>query len=339
MCEWTVSTTASTSSGSSEVGIGRRGGTATLLLLRGDAVASILSGPELLDPIASALVSYSAGAATSPPRAGASTPRGWLGAMPAYLPELTLAAKLITVFPANTTTGRPSHQGIVALFDVEDGRPLCVMDARHITSVRTATVSALSVRELARSGARVLTVLGSGEQARSHLQLVPTVRKFSEIRLAARSQERGQALAAQFPECHFVGSFEAAVRGADVVLCCTDSPDPVVRLSWLSQGVHLVSVGMGQEVDESTLREARLFVEWRGAVSSSPPAGASELQGLNPEAVTELGELLAGTQPGRLSSEEVTVFKSTGLGVEDAAVARAVYDAAVSRGLGVDVAW
>ncbi|MGC2191174.1 MAG: ornithine cyclodeaminase family protein [Candidatus Dormiibacterota bacterium] len=318
---------------------GHRGGGAKLLLLSGEQVASVLCGPELLEPISRALVSYSAGAAASPPRAGAQTPRGWLGAMPAYLPELTLSAKLVTVFPGNTVTGRPSHQGIVALFDAEDGRPLCVMDARHITALRTAAVSALSVRELARPGARVLAVLGSGEQARSHLKLVPTVRQFSEVRLSARSRERGQALAAEFSDCQFLSSFEEAVRGADVVICCTDSPEPVVRLSWLSRGAHLVSVGMGPEVDEYTLREARLFVEWRGAVSTPPPAGATELQGLNPEAVTELGEVLAGSQPGRLSAEEVTVFKSTGLGVEDAAVARAVYDAALNGKLGAAVEW
>ncbi len=317
----------------------RRRADTHLLILSGDDVASVLSGPQLLEPVAEALVSYSAGTAVSPPRAGAPAKRGWLGAMPAYLPELALAAKLITVFPANTAKGQPSHQGIVALFDHEDGRPLCVMDARHLTAVRTAAVSALSVRELTRPGARVLTVLGSGEQARSHLQLVPTVREFAELRLAARNQERAQRLAEEFPDCQVFASFEAAVRGADVVLCCTDSPEPVVRLSWLSKGVHLVSVGMGPEVDEYTLREAHLFVEWRGAVTSPPPAGAAELQGLNPEAATELGEVLAGTQPGRLSAEEVTVFKSTGLGVEDAAVARTVYEAALSQRLGARVAW
>lgn len=308
-------------------------------LLSGEVVASLLHGPELLEPIAQALVSYSSGAASSPPRAGAAAPGGWLAAMPAYLPDRTLSAKLISVFPANTAAGQPSHQGIVALFDAADGRPLCVMDARHITALRTAAVSALSVRELARPGARILAVLGSGEQARSHLQLVAAVRPFSEVRVAARNRERGLALVGEFPGSQFVPSFEAAVRGADVVLCCTDSREPVVRLSWCRDGVHLVSVGTGAELDEFTVREAHLFVEWRGAVSSPPPAGAIELQGLNPEAVTELGELLAGNQPGRLSAAEVTVFKSTGLGVEDAAVARTVYDSALREGLGVSVAW
>lgn len=292
-----------------------------------------------MEPMAQALISYSAGEATSPPRAGAATPKGWLGAMPAYLPESTLAAKLVTVFPENTAKTLPTHQGIVALFDTDDGTPLCVMEARHITAVRTAAVSALSVRELARDGARVLAVLGSGEQAKAHLQLVPTVRQFAEVRLAARSRERGQAFAEHFPGVQIFPSFEAAVRGADVVICCTDSQEAVVRLSWLGRGTHLVSIGRGPEVDEYTLREARLFVEWRGAVSSPPPAGAIELQGLNAEGVIEIGELLAGKQPGRLSDEEITVFKSTGLGVEDAAVARVVFEAAVTNRLGARVAW
>jgi ornithine cyclodeaminase/alanine dehydrogenase-like protein (mu-crystallin family) len=259
---------------------------------------------------------------------------GWLGAMPASLPGVALAAKLITVFPGNLARGVPSHQGIVALFDDDNGRPLCVMDARHITALRTAAVSALSVRELARPGSRVLAVLGSGEQARAHLRLVPTVGAFAEVRLGARNQRRAEALASEHPGCRVARSFEEAVRGADVVVCCTDSPEPVVQLSWLSKGTHLVSVGMGREVDEFTLREGHLFTEWRGAVTAPPPAGALELQGMNPEAVTELGEVLANVQPGRLSSTEITVFKSTGLGVEDAAVAKVVYVAARGRGLG-----
>ena len=137
-----------------------------LLVLGGDDVGSLLSGPQLLEALARALQAYSAGEADSPPRIAALAPKGLLAAMPAYLPGQGLAAKLIAVFPGNPTQGRPSHQGLVALFDDRDGRPLCVLDAKQITAVRTAAVSALSVRELARPGAAVLAVLGSGEQAR-----------------------------------------------------------------------------------------------------------------------------------------------------------------------------
>ncbi|MGA8208268.1 MAG: ornithine cyclodeaminase family protein [Candidatus Dormiibacterota bacterium] len=314
--------------------VGRRDPGKELLVLSSTEVAALLDGLDVMEPLARALVSYSAGAAQSPPRAAAITASGWLGAMPAYIPRSALAAKVITVFPTNTTRGMPSHQGLIALFDEEGGQPLCVMDARHITALRTAAVSALSVQELARAGARVLAVLGSGEQARSHLRLVPTARTFSELRLAARNQRGAERLAAEISGCRVVRSFEEAVRGADVVVCCTNSPEPVIQLSWLSRGAHLVSVGMGREVDEFTIREAHLFTEWRGAVTAPPPAGALELQGMNPDAVTELGEVLARVQPGRLSAAEVTVFKSTGLGVEDAAVAKEVYVAARDRGLG-----
>jgi alanine dehydrogenase len=320
-------------------GGGRGDLTKDLLILSGEEVASVLEGVELLGPLTQALISYSAGAAQSPPRVAAIASGGWLGAMPAFLPRVALAAKLITVFPGNSAQALASHQGIVALFDDDNGRPLCVMDARHITARRTAAVSALSVRALARPGSRVLTVLGSGEQARAHLRLVPTVGAFSEVRLGARNQGRAEGLAAESPGCRLVRSFEEAVRGADVVVCCTDSPEPVVQLSWLGRGTHLVSVGMGREVDEFTIREGHLFTEWRGAVTAPPPAGAVELQGMNPAGVTELGEVLAHDQPGRLSSAEVTVFKSTGLGVEDAVVAKVVYQTARSRGLGSWVAF
>jgi len=311
---------------------------ALLILTRGQ-VATALEGAELLEPLAQALISYSRGEASAPPRVAAQAPGGWLGAMPAFVPGVALGAKLITVFPANAAANVPSHQGMVALFDGETGMPLCVIDAGLLTAVRTAAVSALSVRELARPGPWVLAILGSGEQARAHLELVPSVGGVSELRLAARNPVRAQEVADRVPGCRVFASFESAVRGADVVLCCTDSPDPVLRRSWLGPGVHVVSVGMGSELDRETVRQGRLFVEWMGALSSPPPAGARELQGLDPGAATELGDVLTRSGRGRRSDEELTVFKSTGLGVEDVAVAQAVYQAARLRGLGVELAW
>ncbi|MGH7665756.1 MAG: ornithine cyclodeaminase family protein [Candidatus Dormibacteria bacterium] len=310
-----------------------------LLLLNRNDVAAVLRASDLLQPLARALVGYSQGRADSPPRAGARAPGGWLGAMPGYLAEDGLAAKLVTVFPENSTRDQPSHQGVVALFDAEDGRPLCVLDAGQITAVRTAAVTALSVRELARPDAGVLAVLGSGEQARSHLELLPSVGQFQEVRLAARRPERAAAVAALRPGTRASGSFEEAVRGADVVICCTNAQEPVVQSRWLGRGVHLVSVGMGPELGHSTLAGCHLFVEWRGAVASPPPAGAVELQGLDPASATELGEVLAGSAPGRLSTSELTVFKSTGLAVEDVAAARVVFEAALRQGVGIGVRW
>jgi ornithine cyclodeaminase/alanine dehydrogenase-like protein (mu-crystallin family) len=132
-------------------------------------------------------------------------------------------------------------------------------------------------------------------------------------------------------------SFEEAVRGADVIACCTDSRDPVIRLDWLKPGAHVSSVGgtFGPEIDRETVAAAHVFVEWRGAATNAPPAGAHELQGLDGATLTEVGEVLAGTRPGRLTDEEITVYKSTGHAVEDAATARLVYDRARAEGAGV----
>jgi ornithine cyclodeaminase/alanine dehydrogenase-like protein (mu-crystallin family) len=132
-------------------------------------------------------------------------------------------------------------------------------------------------------------------------------------------------------------SFEEAVRGADVVACCTDAREPVIRREWLKPGTHVSSVGgtFGPELDRETVAGASVFVEWRGAALNPPPAGAHELQGLDAEKLTEVGEVLAGTRPGRTSAAEITVYKSTGHAVEDAASARLVYDRARAQGVGI----
>jgi ornithine cyclodeaminase/alanine dehydrogenase-like protein (mu-crystallin family) len=131
-----------------------------------------------------------------------------------------------------------------------------------------------------------------------------------------------------------VGSFEEAVRGADVVCCCTDAGEPVIRFGWLSPGAHVSSVGTGFELDPETVARGSVFVEWRGAVENPPPAGARELQGLDPAPITEVGEVLSGAHPGRRSDDEITVYKSTGHAVEDAAAASLVYQRARTRGVG-----
>jgi ornithine cyclodeaminase/alanine dehydrogenase-like protein (mu-crystallin family) len=166
---------------------------------------------------------------------------------------------------------------------------------------------------------------------------MPRIRDFEEIRIASRDGSKAAALASRHPRARAVGSFEDAVRGADVVACCTDARQPVIRRDWLKSGVHVSSVGgtFGPEIDPLTMSAARVFVEWRGAATNPPPAGAHELQGLDAEKLTEVGEVLAGTRPGRVSEDEITVYKSTGHAVEDAATARLVYDRARAEGAGV----
>jgi len=309
----------------------------TLLYLSRADVERLLDVDALLDALADAFVSFSSGQAFVPPRIGARVPdRGLLGAMVGYLPGAGLEAKLVSVFPHNEGGDRPSHQALIALFDEADGTPLALMDGTHITAMRTGGAAAVAARALAREDARVLAILGAGVQGASHLETFPRVREFAEIRVASRNAEKAAALAGRHPRARVSPSFETAVRGADVIACCTDAAEPILRREWLSPGAHVSSVGgtFGRELDPATLAEGSVFVEWRGAATNAPPAGATELQGLDPERLTEVGEVLVGIRPGRRSPDELTVYKSTGHAVEDAAAARLVYDRARKEGVG-----
>jgi ornithine cyclodeaminase/alanine dehydrogenase-like protein (mu-crystallin family) len=309
-----------------------------LYLSRAD-VESLLDVDAMLDALASALAAYSSGAASAPPRIAVRVERGLLGVMPGYIPGIALESKLVSVFPGNDEHGLPSHQGLIALFDETDGTPLAVMDATYITAIRTGGTAAAVARILAREDAAVLAILGAGAQGWSHLQTFPRVRDFDEIRIASRNFERASDLAAHHPRARAVASFEEAVRGADVVASCTDAREPIVHRAWVSAGAHVSAVGgtFGPELDPEIVKAARVFVEWRGAVTNPPPAGAHELQGVDPATVTEVGEVFAGDKPGRTSPDEITLYKSTGIAVEDAATARLVYDAALAHGAGTTV--
>ncbi|HET7421039.1 MAG TPA: ornithine cyclodeaminase family protein [Candidatus Dormibacteraeota bacterium] len=309
-----------------------------LLYLSQADVRSVLDVDAMLDALAEALVLHSSGATSVPARVAARVEgRGLLGVMPGYVPGVALESKLVSVFPENDHHGLPSHQGLIALFDESSGTPLALMDATFITAIRTGGTAAVATRLLAREDAAVLAILGAGAQGWSHLETFPRVRDFREIRVASRNPERAKALAERHPGAQAVPTFEDAVRGADVVACCTDAREPIIRRDWLAPGVHVSAVGgtFGPELDADTVKAARIFVEWRGAVTNAPPAGAHELQGMDPDAVTELGEVLSGRKPGRQSRDEITLYKSTGHAVEDAATARLVYDRARAHGVGV----
>jgi alanine dehydrogenase len=312
---------------------------AQVLVLSEAEVTALLDLEQLLPALADALVSHSAGRASVPPRVAASAEEGILGAMPVHLAGVALGAKLVSVFPGNHRLGRPSHQALIALFDPADGTPLALMDGTRITAARTGAAAAVAAGALARPDATVLAILGAGVQGRSHLDAFPLVRDFREVRVASRTPGRAAALAEGHPLARAAASFEEAVAGADVVCCCTDAREPVLKAGWLAPGAHVSSVGgtFGPELDPVTVRSGRVFVEWRGAVTSPPPAGAHDLQGLDPATVTEIGEVLAGTSPGRTAHDQLTVYKSTGHAVEDAAAAELVYRRAVEAGAGTRV--
>ena len=293
-------------------------------MLDQNAVAELLDVDLLLERLERAFVELSAGRASVPPRIAAFSPDGLLGAMPGYV-DGVLAAKLVTLFPGH----EPSHQALIAVFDAETGTARAVMDGTHITAVRTGASSAVATRALSREDSRVLTILGAGVQGRSHLDAARRVRDFDVIRVASRNHEHAQAFAEE-TGATAVESFEVAVRGADVVCCCTHAAEPVLSREWLSPGTHVTSVGAaldGPELDPETIRAGLLCVESRVAFSP-PPAWSFELQGLEPERAVELGEVLAGTRPGRTSEDEITVYKSMGHAVEDAAAAALVLERA-----------
>ena len=299
-----------------------------MLVLGRDEVERLLDVEVLLGRLERAFVELSAGRASVPPRVAAFTPDGFLAAMPGYV-DGVLAAKLVALFPE----AEPSHQALIAVFDPGTGTPLAVMDGTHITAARTGASSAVATRAVARDDARVLTILGAGVQGRSHLDAVRLVRDFEEVRIASRTFEHAQALAEEHGATA-VESFEEAVRGADVVCCCTHASEPILRREWLSPGMHVTSVGAaldGPELDPETVRAGLLCVESRVAFEP-PPAGSFELQGLDPNDAVELGEVLAGTRPGRADEEQITVYKSMGHAVEDAAAAALVLERASSSG-------
>jgi alanine dehydrogenase len=313
-----------------------------VIVLSQEEVRELLDLDELVDALAAAHEELSAGAASMPPRIAAVVQEreGLLGVMPSYLPATGLACKLVTLFPHNRD--RETHQAVICVFDPENGTPLALMDGTFITATRTAAGSALATRLLAREDAKVLALIGTGVQARSHARALPRVRAFTEIRVAGRDRARAEVLAAEIgAAAHAVDSFEEAIRGADVVAATTHSKEPVVRREWLSPGVHVNSVGLnpnGREVDEQTVADAVLVVESRESALAPPPAGAPELAGLDPARVhAELGELVAGSKPGRTSQDQITLYKSVGVAVQDAAAAALVLAAAQNRSAGREI--
>jgi len=307
-----------------------------LLYLSQSDVEDLLDVDAMLEAIGQALVLFSSGVTSVPPRTAARAPDGLMGVMAGYVPGVALEVKLVSVFPGNHGHGVPSHQALIALFDEKDGTPLAVMDGTHITAIRTGGTAAVATRALSRADSRVLAILGAGVQGGSHLDTFTHVRDFTEIRVASRDHAKAAALAARHPNARVAASFEEAVRGADVVACCTDAREPVIWRAWLKQGAHVSSVGgtFGPELDPETVAAGKVFVEWRGAATNAPPAGAHELQGLDASAITEVGEVLAGTKPGRTSDRDLTIYKSTGHAVEDAATASLVYARALAGGAG-----
>ena len=268
-----------------------------------------------------------------------------MGLMPAHragdAPLFSL--KEIVVTPGNSARGLDPHQGAVLLHDGETGLLQAVVNASAITEIRTAAVSAVATKLLARPGARTVAILGAGVQGRSHAVAMRSVVADAELRIWSRTPAHAEALAL---EAHAVvcSTAEEALDGADVVCTCTSSSDPIVRRTWLASGAHVNSVGSsipsGRELDADLVAEASLFVDRRESTvnESGDYLAAVEEAGIGPEHIRgELGELLIGSAAGRRDDDEVTLFKSLGLAVEDLAAAALCVERARERGVGVEV--
>ena len=304
---------------------------------------------DLIPLMERALTAFSAGSVVQPLRTmvPVEAHRGFLGVMPAYLSaQEALGLKAVSLFPGNADRGLPTHVAVVLLFEVETGRLLAVMDGRLITEMRTAAVSAAATRRLARQDARVLAVLGAGVQARSHLEALVEVLPPREARVWTRTRAHAEAFAATARERFGVSvrataSAEDAVRGADVVCTVTASHTPVLKGAWLAPGAHVNAVGAPRpdwrELDTEAVVKSRLFVDSKNAAVAE---AGDIVMPLRDGAITEahiqgeIGQVFAGSRPGRTSPHDVTLFKSLGLAVEDVATAQFAYERALAQRVG-----
>lgn len=326
-----------------------------MLVLSQSDVANLLQLDLLIEALAPAMAELSAGTVSQPQRVGAFVQDmdGVLGVMPAFVPSSrVLSVKLVSIFPNNDALGLPTHMALIAVFDSDTGAPLAVMDGTYVTAARTAAGSALATKLLAREDSSVLAVLGTGVQARWHARAIPRVMNINEVRISGRSFEKAQALAQEL-----VGELgipvipldtaKAALAGADIICAATHAVEPVVRREWVSPGSHINAVGLnpkGRELDDATIADSLVVVESRAAAFAPYPAGANDLAWPIRDGVitedhihAEVGELVAAQARGRTSSQQITLYKSVGVALQDAVAARLVLEAAQARGLGVEI--
>jgi ornithine cyclodeaminase/alanine dehydrogenase-like protein (mu-crystallin family) len=313
-----------------------------LWLSESDVRAALPMG-ELIDAMERALIAFSAGRVAQPVRTVMEIrERAFFGLMPALDCDASLlGAKLVTVLLENAAGGLPSHQGVIVLFDAASGALLAVTDGRYITEARTAAVSAVSVRHMARRDARVLAIIGSGVQAHSHLESLAVVRDFREIRVWSPNAARLRQFASG-RDVEPCDSAEGAVRDADVVVLATSSATPVIADSWVAPGTHVIAVGAcrptHRETDPRLVARALVVVDSRAAAMQEAGDILLAIQDglISPGHVhAELGEVAAGVKPGRQHAGEVTLFKSLGLAIEDVVSAGLAYRRALAAGSGM----
>ncbi len=323
-----------------------------MLVVSAAEVAALLDLDALADAVQAAMTELSAGRASVPPRVAALVPGqdAMLAAMPAYLPGAgTLAAKLVSLFPRNRDL--PTHHALICCFDPATGAPVAVIDGTYVTAARTAAGSAVATRLLARPGASRVAVIGTGVQAGAHARALARLPGVQTVLIAGRDPAKARALAEELlaagVPARAASSAEDAVRSADVVCAATHAASPVLHREWLRPGTHVNSVGYNTsgdgEVDPAIVRDALVVVESRAAALAPPPSGAVGLMraieagAIDPSQVVEIGQVAAGTAPGRTSEAQLTLYKSVGVAVQDAVAAALVLAAARERGAGTRI--
>lgn len=322
-----------------------------LLILNGEQVRRALPMDVCIEAIDRAMRAVSRGEARVPLRTVLPVPdsRNLFAVMPGYLGEpRALGTKILALYPGNPQAGLSSHIGLVVYFNPDTGLPRAVMDAAEITARRTAAASAVATRALARPDSAVLAILGTGEQADTHIEALVQVRPLSGIRIWGRSPDKAQALAARHAHLPFAievrDSVQSAVEGADIVCTLTGSPEPILEGRWLAPGTHVNLVGASQrnarEADEEVVTRARFFVDFKpSALAEAGEWHHASLAGLVDEShmLAEIGEVLEGRAAGRLAPSDITVYKSVGMAAQDLAAAHVIYERAVMEGIGTRV--
>jgi ornithine cyclodeaminase/alanine dehydrogenase-like protein (mu-crystallin family) len=324
-----------------------------IVVLSHDDVASLLPMADCIELMSGALSALARGEVTNPLRSVV-RPEGtrhFFGLMPAYRggEEPAYALKEVCIFPDNPKRGLDAHQGAVLLHSAEDGRILAIMNASAITAIRTAAVSGLATRLLARDGAAELAIVGTGVQARAHLDAMASAGNFERVRVAGRTRSKAEAFVTEVsPKYPFrmeaAGAVEDAVRGADVIVTATNSAEPVIRREWVKRGSHINAVGSCsprmRELDTETVVDSAFFVDRRESAlneagdylipASEGAVGPGHIR-------AELGQVLVGEEPGRGFPEEITIFESQGIAIEDLAAAQFLYRKALETGAGARV--
>jgi ornithine cyclodeaminase len=320
-----------------------------IAVLNEDDVRAVLTMRELIDAMASALAAYSTGRTAQPLRTviEVGADKAFFGVMPAWLPDApALGTKLVTVYGGNPARGLPTHLATILLLDPATGALRALLDGRYITELRTAAVSAVSVRLLAREAAATLAIIGSGVQARSHLEALECVRPLRDVRVWSPSQARREQFVREM-QPHTRASLaaapdaQAAVAGADLIVLATSARTPVLSSGWVADGAHICAVGAcrpdQREMDGALVARSVLFVDSReGALAEAGDVVLAIQEGaIGPDHIAgELGELAAGRVAGRQRENHVTVFKSLGMAVEDVAAAHLAWERATARGVG-----